>query len=40
MKKLKKANLCITAGAMAILLCVLAVMLVYRTTHRRKGAEL
>ena len=32
MKKLKEANLCITAGAMAILLCVLAVMPVYGMT--------
>ncbi len=39
MKKLKEANLCITAGAMAILLCVLAVMLIYRWTKRRKGAN-
>ena len=38
MKKCKKINLCITAGAMAILLCVLAVMPVYRTMCRRKGA--
>ena len=29
MKKFKKINLCITAGAMAFLLCVLAVMPVF-----------
>ena len=39
MKAFKKANLCITAGAAAILLCVLAVMLIYRWTKRRKGAR-
>lgn len=32
MKKFKKINLCITAGAMAFLLCVLAVMPVYGMT--------
>ncbi|MBO5757793.1 MAG: hypothetical protein J6S28_08855, partial [Clostridia bacterium] len=32
MKKFKKINLCITAGAMAFLLCVLAVMPVFGMT--------